>query len=181
MRLCIIHIHTYSIATVVCMLSVLKSMHDSVVVVGCLFLFLLFSSHCLLPVSRVACIVYMECRLSMLLDNSTVAQHTKLPRDRTKSERECMFDKIVGISCVRVFCWKMRGWSERDTERMCIVWDRIFKVLEWYQLWVKLYICGNIAAYLRWYYGELYKINIDVWGAALRQHLWRMKSLLQSK
>lgn len=51
-------------------------------------------------------------------------------------------------------------------------------VLEWYQVDAKLYICGNIAAYLRWYYGELArsihslfslsrsvvlcKINIDV-------------------
>lgn len=62
--LCIHIAHTYSIATVVCMLSVLKSMHDFVsaaaVVVGCLclFLFLLFSSHCLLPVSRVVCTLY---------------------------------------------------------------------------------------------------------------------------
>lgn len=55
--MCIVYIRIFysSIATVVCMLSVLKSMHDFVVVGsgGCLFLFLLFSSHCFLPLSHV--------------------------------------------------------------------------------------------------------------------------------
>lgn len=62
--------------------------------------------------------VYMECRLNMHLDNSTVAQHTILPRERPKSERECMFDKIVGISYVIVcYCGKIKGM---ERERVCV-------------------------------------------------------------
>lgn len=79
--------------------------------------------------------------------------------------------RIVSISGVE-WAGKRPSWC---------AWMDIFGIW-WYPLDAKLYICGNIAAYLWWHYrGAVQNKYWRLFGCCIKAHSWRIKSLLQSK